>query len=61
VIVFLIPVTALLLALVWTYWARRPDKPLDPLSQVEAYRKSVNALAGHRQRHRIGRRPRSSD
>jgi len=45
VIVFLIPVAALALALVWVRWVRRPDKPVDPMSQVEAYRKALNALA----------------
>lgn len=50
VIVFVIPVTALALSLVWVRWARRPDKPMDPLSQVEAYHRAVRALssADHR-------------
>lgn len=43
-IVLVIPVAALALALVWARWSRTPDKPLDPLSQVEAYRRSVEAF-----------------
>lgn len=46
-ILFAIPVTALLLAMAWVRWARRPGKPMDPVSQVEAYRRSVLALASH--------------
>lgn len=46
-IVLVIPVAALLLALVWTRWARQPEKPLDEVSQVDAYRRTVEALAPH--------------
>lgn len=46
-IVLVIPVAALLLALVWTRWARHPEKPLDEVSQVDAYRRTVEALAPH--------------
>lgn len=44
-IVLVIPVAALLFALVWVRWARHPDKPLDELAQVEAHRRSLDALA----------------
>ncbi len=46
-IVLVIPVAALLLALVWTRWSKHPEKPLDELSQVNAYRRTVEALAPH--------------
>lgn len=46
-IVLVIPVAALLLALVWTRWSRHPEKPLDEVSQVDAYRRTVEALAPH--------------
>lgn len=47
-IVLVIPVAALLLALLWTRWSRHPEKPLDEVSQVDAYRRTVEALAPHR-------------
>ncbi|HEX7353812.1 MAG TPA: hypothetical protein VF288_03150 [Mycobacteriales bacterium] len=46
-IVLVIPVAALLLALVWTRWSRHPEKPLDELAQVNAYRRTVEALDPH--------------
>lgn len=45
VIVFIIPVTALALALLWVRLDRRPAKQPDPLQQVESYRKAVQALS----------------
>lgn len=44
-IVLVIPVAAFLCALVWVRWARKPDKPLDDISQVEDYRRRLDALA----------------
>lgn len=55
-IVYLIPVAAVILALLWNRWARRPDKPLDPMSQVEAYQRAVRAMS--RERHGRGVAPR---
>ncbi|MGH3743827.1 MAG: hypothetical protein ACRDTP_03085 [Mycobacteriales bacterium] len=46
-IVLVIPVAALLLALVWTRWSQHPEKPLDEVAQVNAYRRTVEALAPH--------------
>jgi hypothetical protein len=45
VIVYIIPVAALVLALMWNRWARRPEKPMDPMSQVQAYQRMVDALS----------------
>ena len=47
-IILVIPVAALGLALVWVRWARRPEKELDPVSQVEAHRRALAALAPRR-------------
>lgn len=46
-IVLVIPVAALLLALVWTRWSQHPEKTLDEVAQVKAYRRTVEALAPH--------------
>lgn len=46
-IVLVIPVVALLVALLWTRWARQPAKPLDEIGQVDAYHRAVRALAAH--------------
>jgi hypothetical protein len=45
VIIYIIPVAALVLALMWNRWARRPEKPMDPMSQVQAYQRMVEALS----------------
>lgn len=47
VIVLVIPVAALLVALLWTRWAHQPAKPLDEVGQVDAYHRTVRALAAH--------------
>lgn len=44
-IIYIIPVAALVLALMWNRWARRPEKPMDPMSQVQAYQRMVEALS----------------
>jgi hypothetical protein len=44
-IIYIIPVAALVLALMWNRWARRPDKPMDPMSQVQAYQRLIDALS----------------
>ncbi len=44
-IVLVIPVAALACALMWVRWARQPEKPLDEMAQVEAHRRSLDALA----------------
>lgn len=51
-IVFVIPVAALVLALVWVKWARKPEKPMDPIRQVEAFHRSMSAFGAepHEQR-----------
>ncbi len=44
-IVLVIPVAALLLALMWVRWARKPAKPLDEMAQVAAHHRRLAALA----------------
>jgi len=43
-IVFLIPVAAVVLAMLYVRWVRQPEKPLDPMQQVEAYQRMVAAM-----------------
>ncbi len=44
-IVLVIPVAALVLALMWVRWARQPEKPLDPAAQIAAHHRTLDALA----------------
>lgn len=47
-IVLLIPVVALVLALLWAVWAARPPRPLSPHESVEAHHRVLAALAPDR-------------
>jgi len=45
VIILIVPVAALLLALVWVNLERRPEREPGPIEQVEAHRRVLRALA----------------
>lgn len=43
---FLLPIPiALLVGMVWTYWASRPARPADPVTTVEQWSRAISRLA----------------